>query len=79
VHPAQDAQACVLSCPAGGRVIDAWAPVVTHVVCAVNENREARRTLKYMQVRHVLLAVVWRGGGMAAARVEPLQADMLAQ
>jgi hypothetical protein len=61
-------------------VIDAWAPVVTHVVCAVNENREARRTLKYMQVRHVLLAVVWRGrGGVAAARVKWLQANMLAQ
>lgn len=52
--PVTEALMLMLSCvPAcsGGRVSDAWAPAATHVVCAVNENREARRTLKYMQVR----------------------------
>jgi hypothetical protein len=31
-------------------VSESWVPATTHVVCAVNEIREARRTLKYMQV-----------------------------
>lgn len=30
---------------------ETWSAAATHVVCAVNENKEARRTLKYMQVR----------------------------
>ncbi|WIA17492.1 hypothetical protein OEZ85_014330 [Tetradesmus obliquus] len=33
----------------GCRIADSWSSAVTHVVCATNEKREARRTLKYMQ------------------------------
>lgn len=31
-------------------MVDSWSSSITHVVCHTNENREARRTLKYMQV-----------------------------
>ncbi|WIA37707.1 hypothetical protein OEZ86_014592 [Tetradesmus obliquus] len=38
-----------LAAAVGCRVADSWSSAVTHVVCATNEKREARRTLKYMQ------------------------------
>ena len=41
---------CAGPCPAGSKLVHAWTPQVTHVVCQTNENQQARRTLKFMQV-----------------------------
>ena len=38
-----------LCAAAGARVTDTWTPAVTHVVCHTNENRQAKRTHKYLQ------------------------------
>lgn len=46
---------CVLCALPGGKVAEAWSPAVSHVVCHTNENREARRTLKFMQASPAVL------------------------
>jgi hypothetical protein len=49
-------------------VSETWSAAATHVVCAVNENREARRTLKYMQVRSSRLYDTRKAAGFLCMR-----------
>lgn len=48
IHGADKAALKRFSSATGCRLLDKWSTGVTHVVCLVDENRRAKRTVKYM-------------------------------